>query len=344
MQLDRDVEWDDPDAPPSVTRHASTLVDWSTFWQREGGAGDFLVDPVLARGRGHALYAPAKTGKSLFGLFVAAALATGRHVLNQPSGPPVDVVVFDLEMTEDDVFERLGEMGYGPDVDMSHLHYYVLPSLWPLDGALGGEEACEIARYHEAQAVIVDTAARAVAGKENDADTMRAFYAHTGRHLKAEGRALLRIDHAGKDLDRGQRGSSAKADDVDVVWRMTARDGGRYRLDATHRRMDWIPPSVELQQHTDPLRFLPADDSWPAGTKELAERLDLAGVPVGAGRPTARQMLKDAHLDGGRNDLLAAALRYRKTCPRPLGDSGTATQGTATRDSHHATPLDLGGQ
>src|SRR5262249_44777671 len=112
----------------------------------------------------------------------------------------IDVVYFDLEMTSDDLYERLEDLGYGPDDDLSHLHYYVLPSLYPLDGAVGGEEVVEIARYHEAEAVVIETTARATKGAENDADTLRAFYSYTGRPLKAEGRALLRTDHAGKDL------------------------------------------------------------------------------------------------------------------------------------------------
>jgi len=49
----------------------------------------------------------------------------------------------------------------------------------------------------------------------------------------------LRIDHAGKDMSKGARGTSAKNDDVDLVWQMT-RSGDTVRLHATKKRHTWI--------------------------------------------------------------------------------------------------------
>ena len=46
------------------------------FWDGADDAEDWLVEPILARGRGHLLYAPAKAGKSLLALYVAACAAT----------------------------------------------------------------------------------------------------------------------------------------------------------------------------------------------------------------------------------------------------------------------------
>jgi hypothetical protein len=61
----------------------------------------------------------------------------------------------------------------------------------------------------------------------------------------------------------------------------------------------------------DPLRHVPVAQNWPAGTSELARSLEEAGVPIGAPRRQARQMLKDAGL-AARNDVLGAALRWRR--------------------------------
>jgi hypothetical protein len=97
----------------------------------------------------------------------------------------------------------------------------------------------------QARLVIIDTFSRAVEGAENDADTVRNFYRWTAINLKAEHRSLLRIDHSGKDLKKGARGTSAKNDDVDLVWQMT-RTGDNIKLNPTKKRHTWINP-IDLQ-------------------------------------------------------------------------------------------------
>ena len=90
-----------------------------------------LVEDVLARGRGHALYATRKAGKSLF---LLAQVAASRHRRR-----PRHAVYLDYRMTEDDLYERLEAMGYGPDTDLSRLRYALLPSLPPLDTREGAQ-------------------------------------------------------------------------------------------------------------------------------------------------------------------------------------------------------------
>ena len=154
--------------------------------------------------------------------------------------------------------------------------YYQLQSLPPLDTDLGGEILATIAERHKARLVVIDTMARAVHGEENSADTYRNFYAFCGRRLKAAGGShSLRLDHQGKDATLGQRGSSAKDDDLDVVFRLTADDLGRIVLKRTRSRMAWIPAEIVLQRQEEPLlRHVLASDSWPAGTADTAVALD----------------------------------------------------------------------
>ncbi len=216
-------------------------------------------------------------------------------------------------MTRDDLRERLDDLGYGPDDDLSLLNYHLLPSLPPLDHAEGGQAVAELTASYAAELVVVDTLARVVRGPENEADTYRAFFRHTGAEVKRAGAALVRLDHAGKDPDRGQRGSSAKADDVDVVWRLTARDKAGLTLAATHRRMAWVPESVEIQRRTDPLHHVRATGSWPAGTAEVAERLEALGVGPEESRRAAVRRLREDGRGGARNDVVSAAQRYRRT-------------------------------
>ena len=143
-------------------------------------------------------------------------MTTGRGL----TGPvePIEVLYLDYEMTIRDVVERLEDMGYDDPDALGRLHYASLPSLDPLDSETGGRAIVDMAQHLKVKLVVVDTFSRAVRGEENEADTVRNWYRWTGQLLKAAGIAFLRIDHAGKDAKLGQRGTSAKNDDVDVVW------------------------------------------------------------------------------------------------------------------------------
>jgi hypothetical protein len=286
-------------------------VNWSEFWAADTTESDWLVEPFLVRGRAHALYAPAKTGKSLFALEVAAALATGRPVLRQSPGKPVNVAYLDYEMTEDDLRERLTSLGYDDACDLSHFHYYLLPNLPPLDKAEGGAELESIVVDDQAEAVVVDTTGRAVSGEEDSADTILDYYRHTGLRLKRLGATSLRVDHAGKELTRGQRGTSAKNDDVDIVWQLSAAEGG-VTLKATHRRLGWVPDEVHYRRDEDPvLRHVASADMWPAQTSEIAVLLDRHGVPLDASVRSAVTTLRQAG-DCRRQDLIRVALKWRR--------------------------------
>jgi hypothetical protein len=297
------------DPPPEGHRDpASIFVNWSDFWQTDHAETDWLFEPILARGRGHAIFASRKTGKSLVTLWMAATLATG--------GEPVRVVYLDYEMTGADLDERLTDMGYGPATDLSRLRYALLPSLPPLDTPDGGAALLHIVAAEQAAhprddlAVIIDTTSRAVTGDENSADTIRAFYRWTGLGLKQRGVTWARLDHAGKDATRGQRGSSAKDDDVDIIWRLDKAEDG-YALIREAARMGWVPEKTALRRHDDPLRFTAQLLFWPEGTKALADLLDKLGLPAEATRQVARKALTDAGQTASTT-VLAAAVKYRK--------------------------------
>jgi hypothetical protein len=153
--------------------------------------------------------------------------------------------------------------------------------------------------------------ARIVAGEENDADTYRAFYRHTGLALKARGVGLLRLDHAGKNTEQGQRGSSAKGDDVDVVWQLRATDNGLEFIRKA-ARMSWVPERIILHRYEEPtLHHTVAKGDWPAGTAALAELLDTLGIPLDASRSTARAKLA-LFKHKASNALVGKALKYRR--------------------------------
>lgn len=295
------------------------LVDWTAFWAQDKTDEDWLAYPLVPRGRALALYAPAKAGKSSVVLALVAALAAGRPIFGRTVAAQAHVLYLDYEMTDSDLMERLVELGYGPGDDLGHLHYALLPSLPPLDTAAGAKAVVELAARVGADLVVVDTFGRAVEGDENEADTVRAFYRHTGLALKAAGRAVIRTDHAGKDVDKGQRGSSAKADDVDIVWQLRRTDHG-VALKRTHSRLSWVPDEVALDRRLDPdggVSWLIADGGgYPDGTGEVARLLEQLGVPATASARSAAATLREAG-HGARNVIIRAAQRYRQSGTMP---------------------------
>ena len=226
------------------TKTDNILINWQEFWTQSFPEEDWLIKPLIPRNQLVVIFAPGGTGKSLLALYIAAGLATGRDIFGIEH-EPISVLYMDYEMQQAQLYERLTAMGYNNHTDLTRLHYASLPPIASLDTPEGAKEVCDLARTCQAELVIIDTFSRAVEGAENDADTVRNFYRWTALNLKPEGRALLRIDHAGKDLKKGARGTSAKNDDVDLVWQMT-RAGDEVRLVPTKKRHTWINP-VDLQ-------------------------------------------------------------------------------------------------
>lgn len=286
------------------------LIDWTQFWTTDHNAEEWIVEPIIAAHRAHALFAPGGTGKSLMSLWLAAKIAAGEPMFGNPTEPH-RVLYLDYEMTADDLADRLQNIGIDQPERLTNLHYALLPSLPSADTPEGGAAICRLAELVDAQIIILDTFSRAVEGDENDADTVRAFYRHTGLGLKAAKRAFVRIDHAGKDLAKGQRGTSAKNDDVDIVWQMTATEQG-VRLTAKKRRMGWVPDTVELTISDDPLNYDMAQrPGYPPGTGEAIDLLDQLDIsPTLSARQVGTLLRERGHRIS--NLILRAAVKGRK--------------------------------
>ena len=151
----------------------------------------------------------------------------------------------------------------------------------------------------QTQLVIIDTFGRAVEGDEDSADTVRAFYRHTGLMLKTMGITYLRTDHTGKDTSKGQRGSSAKNDDVDLIWRLTrttTQQGDSIRLERTHSRIPWIPPELTIIReetiHGDIYKLDMNARTWPDGTRQNAELLKQHGITPDTSQREATRIME----------------------------------------------------
>lgn len=235
-------------------------IDWHELWNTTTGHPDWLIPDILERGRISAIAAPPKTGKSLLTLYLLAALASRRPLLGQtnPHAHGIRILYIDIENSLHDIRQRLDDMGYQPD-DLPEFTYLSFPNLPSLDTPRGGQHLDALVDHHQPELVVFDTTSRIIGGEENRADTFRALYRHSLAPLKARGIGSLRLDHTGKDVTAGQRGSSAKADDLDTAWLLLDRGDGHYTLRLTFQRTNHHPELIELIKHTTPLRFTRAN-------------------------------------------------------------------------------------
>jgi hypothetical protein len=127
------------------------------------------------------------------------------------------------------------------------------PSLAHLDTHQGGQELLMAADAWQCEVIIIDTVSRAVGGEENDNDTWLAFSRHTGLEVKRAGLTLIRLDHAGKDERKGQRGGSAKSGDVDAVWRLTKETETLLTLTCEAHRFPLDQAELTIDRTTIPL-------------------------------------------------------------------------------------------
>ena len=294
------------------------LVDWKTFWNQDHIVEDWIAKPLIARARQTALFAGAKTGKSWLTLNVVAALATGKPILGQTPQPKVHVLYLDYEMVEADLYERLEQFGYTEDDDLSHLHYALIPSLPPLNTIEGASAIMRLCELTKAEVVVIDTTGRAIEGEENSADSYREFARTTGLALKRAGIACVRTDHAGKDGGKkhGQRGSSAKNDDVDIVYRLDKTDDG-LMLVRTHTRISWVPEKVDLiVEDLDDITTIRqrtrATKGWTVQEIDLAKHLDTLGIPKNAGVNETQRIAKELGAKLGRKSVLSRAIQCRQ--------------------------------
>lgn len=312
------------------------LLDWNDTVLVDLPPIEWLVPDVLPEGAAAVLYSPAGVGKSLLSLELGAAFASGRGVLGHPAtGSVRGVLYIDLENDQRLVQTRIRSMGYTSEADAADLaeslHYSLLGDWPPLDTREGGQQLVRAVDMLGVRVVIIDTTQRVISGKENESETFRELHKHSGTALKRRGVTVLRLDHAGKDAERGQRGSSGKNDDVDLIYRLSEiAPGKHYRLKREKNRpgLPAETAALDLYRMSGPLRHEAATartaetaEAWneffegasPA-VADLIDKLDDLGVPDGpngAGRDASRAALKAAGM-AAKTEHLAEAVRLRK--------------------------------
>jgi hypothetical protein len=204
------------------TREQFPRLDWHQAFATDYTAIDWLPGRFMERGQQVALVGGGKVGKTLFIHNWIWCAITGRSFLGDTAREPLRVMYFDRENSIRDIVSRMVSLGAKPD-HLDRFDYRCFPSF---TGALDASAAAatELVGLVEASnpdIVVFDTVSRFIGGKENDADTWLSFYRQVHAPLKARGIGGVRLDHTGKDEERGARGNSAKSQDVDHVWQMT---------------------------------------------------------------------------------------------------------------------------
>lgn len=259
QQRQTTTESDDGDR---TVRERLNLVNWVDLFTEGEEEDPWLVEGLIARGRGHVLYSDAGLGKSLLTREIAAKLSAGLPLLGLPAGVPIRVLYLDNENTpRGDVLKSLQDMGLTPD-QLENLFFASFPDIPSLNTEEGGAALEEVLDEIQPELVIFDTASRFVEGDENSNDTWNALYNFAGKALKARGIAYIRIDHEGKSADKGQRGGSAKKGDVDLVWHMeraSNQDPLAFKLSNEKSRIPLSNRSRTLDRMSNPLRHVLRD-------------------------------------------------------------------------------------
>lgn len=309
-------------------------------------AREYVIDGLIPAGVSISLAAPAGTGKSLLTLAIALAVSRGQRTFAQLTIPTKRRVLYvDMENTADDLAERFESFGVGRTDALDGLVYLSLPSLPPLDTKQGGADLMAILDAYQLGAndlVILDSLQRVTSGPENDSDTMRAYYLHTGIRLKRAGVTSIRLDNTGKDTDRGSRGTSGKRDDVDLelVMLPDADDDEKFHIRVNKTRLSDQPPLTLTRfiNREGRTKFSTKDDSLRNAIRSARTLLDQAGVDPTASIATIRDVLAGRNFTDRairiaareRGATAAAPLPACAACGYPmtsLGDGATTHPG-----------------
>lgn len=305
------------------------FIKWNEIWDLPKEV-NWCVPGLISFGRSHLWYGTSGMGKSLVVQEIAACAATGKSILGFPAIEPIKVLYLDNENTPlGDVIPRLEDMGFHKD-ELDNLAYLSFPQIPSLNLKEGGEVFTQILEKFQPKLVILDTFSRFVDGDENQAITVQEFYKQCGIVMKRMKVAYIRIDHMGKDEEKKVRGTIAKRDDVDLIWKMKeVSPNSRFELINEKSRIPLFEKKLILDRTTKPLahRILSGTDWISLINKadsadkalEFVKQYAMENPTSRLGRTAVWKALKPRCISEGidRKTLWDSIERYR------LGDSYT---------------------
>jgi RecA-family ATPase len=303
--------FDEPDPRESIPGY----VDLYKLLHSPPYEETWIASHLVPKGRMVALVGPAKSGKSLLALHCAAAIASGRPFLGKPTIQSTVLYIDQENIPLSDTKPRLEEMGYQWEELEEHLIYSSYGDFADFNTLKGANKLLGHIRGHNVQVVIIDTISRVVTGKENDNDTWNELHKHLERHLKNEGISLLRLDHTGKDTEKGPRGGSAKLGDVDMTLIITPIVDGSQRLVLENSRMEVSWEKAELNIIKEPvLKYIIHEihkETYEERLQRLITLLDDNGIESNLTVEETRKELKTLG-EGAATKLVSAIAKQRK--------------------------------
>lgn len=312
-QQDKSAD-DQPDRFPRLNWREAFATDFSAI--------NWLSGRFMEAGQQVSCVGDGKVGKSLFAVNWIWCAISGRSFLGDERRDPIKVLYFDRENSLRDIITRL--QGFGAtekDFDLldKRFDYRMFPRFsGQLDSsAAAAFELMEIVAESKPDVVVLDTVSRFISGNENDSSTWLDFYGRVHSPLKAQGIAALRLDHTGKDRERGSRGSSAKSQDVDHVWELSSLGSNTWpdrsnntelittnlKMHRTYTRTGigddtllitrrsrrvkgglWIPGTTAHQLTTEQ----PAEEAPEGSVDWIVARLNKTDLPKDAGRDAVK--------------------------------------------------------
>lgn len=321
-------------------------LDWDEAFAQDFTQIDYLPGRFMERGQQVALVGGGKVGKSVFVQEWTFRCVAGLPFLGSEASEPLKVLYFDRENNLRDIVLRMKGFGATPQM-LRRLDYRLFPGFTgQLDqSATAALELLTIVADVKPDIVVLDTVSRFISGNENDADTWLSLYRAVHVPLKKHGVACVRVDHMGKDEERGSRGSSAKTQDVDHVWELTKTSESRddrsepgveqlttgLRMKRTHSRTGLGEDFLQLVRRgakdsagmwlsgrtRHDLLAVGGDASFTVSTDqaltevELIRLMDQEGVPIDHGFDRVRSVLAELGVRA-KTDKVKDAIRKRK--------------------------------
>jgi hypothetical protein len=306
--------FDEPDPRESIPGY----VDLCDLFSMPSHQETWIASHLVSEGRLVSLVGPAKSGKSLLALNCAAAIASGRDFLGVPTKQCTVLYIDQENSAQADVKPRLEQMGYQwTDLE----EHFILSSLGKFDDfdtKQGANALIALLQKNDVKVVFIDTIARVVIGKENDNDTYNDLYRYLECQIKSLGISLIRLDHTGKEVDKGARGASAKQGDVDMTVVLSRPSYSKMRLKIEGSRMptNWTQTVLTIVEKPY-LTFVAQDkieETVEERIKRLVKLLDDNHVPQNLTNAETRIELEKLN-ESGSNALFLKVTKARKETP-----------------------------
>jgi KaiC/GvpD/RAD55 family RecA-like ATPase len=177
-----------------------------------------VFDPWLPEQGLAMVYAPRGIGKTFFALEIALAIATGGEFLGWKANTKTPVFYIDGEMSQSDLQKRFN-MLIKNNQKIDDGYFNILTPDRQKKGMPNLSDPVDQEKLYsllgDAKVIVIDNISTLCrGGKENDAESWDSVQ-NWALRLKAEGRTVLFVHHAGKN--GGQRGTSKREDVLDTV-------------------------------------------------------------------------------------------------------------------------------